>query len=176
MANLEATQGRRKTFWIGFLLAWVASLSVSTGHADLFTEPSLSPVTIIFLAIGALPVAFVISSAYAPIPAVWRNVSSPLRLHRVVGWTCLAMVFIPSTILLTWIYNRSQGSILAVGIAHIATNLAGKYLFPITVGSLTVQMLVALVLINIDRMWIRTPQDLPAYAAHFPGDRSPAII
>lgn len=132
--------------------------------------------TIIFLAIGALPVAFVISSAYAPILAVWRYVSSPLRLHRVVVWTCLVMVFIPSTILLTWIYNRSQSSILAVGIAHIATNLAGKYLFPITVGSLIVQMVVALVLTFTDRMWIRTSQNLPAYADHSPGDRSPEII
>ncbi len=112
------------------------------------------------------------------ITPVWFAWHLPLKLANpdVIPMLYYGLTFIPSTILLTWIYNRSQGSILAVGIAHVATNLAGKYLFPITVGSLIVQMLVALVVIFTDRMWIRTSQDLLSYASNSTGDRSPAVI
>lgn len=64
-----------------------------------------------------------------------------------------ALTFIPQSIFLTWIYNRTEGSILAVGIAHVATNVSGNLLFPITDGCLVAMMLVAIILIISDRMW-----------------------
>lgn len=64
-----------------------------------------------------------------------------------------ALSFIPSSILLTWIYNRTHGSILAVGIAHVMNNVCGKMLFPITDGRLMVAFAIAVILVIVDRMW-----------------------
>jgi membrane protease YdiL (CAAX protease family) len=64
-----------------------------------------------------------------------------------------ALGFIPSSIFLTWLFNRTNGSILAVGIAHVASNVAGKILFPITNIGLVLHFIVAFILVIIDRMW-----------------------
>ncbi len=114
VANQEARQGRRRTFWIAFLLSWAVSMGVITGHAVLFDEAPLSPVIIAFFALGVLPVAYVISSAYARIPAVRRYVSSLVRLRGVIGWACLAMVFIPTLVLISVpVSNLLEGRSLA---------------------------------------------------------------
>ena len=64
--------------------------------------------------------------------------------------------FIPSSIFLTWIYNRTQGSILAVGIAHVMNNVCGKILFPITDGRLIVGFTIAAMFVIVDWMWKKT--------------------
>ncbi len=64
-----------------------------------------------------------------------------------------ALSFIPLSVFLTWIYNRTHGSILAVGIAHISNNICGQILFPITNSWLIVFFVAAIVLILIDHMW-----------------------
>ena len=101
VSNTEARQGARKPFWIAFLVAWVLALLVELGHTVLFSDSLLSPVLIGFFAVGALPVAFVISSAYSRIPAVRSYLSTLIRLRGVWGWAFLAMVFIPALILLS---------------------------------------------------------------------------
>jgi membrane protease YdiL (CAAX protease family) len=63
--------------------------------------------------------------------------------------------FVPEAVVLTWLFNRTNGSILAVGIAHASFNVAGKYMFPPTNASLLVQFILAAILILIDRMWDR---------------------
>jgi len=94
----------------------------------------------------------------------WYPWHFPLKLGNpdVIPMFYYALSFIPSSILLTWIYNRTKGSILAVGIAHIAGNLGGRLLFPITDARLAVAFTVALILILLDRMWEKLPADHPA--------------
>lgn len=61
--------------------------------------------------------------------------------------------FIPSSILLTWIYNRTYGGILAVGVAHVMNNVCGQILFPITDGRLIIGFAIAAMFVVVDRMW-----------------------
>lgn len=101
------------------------------------------------------------SLIFTPIWFVWHL---PLKLANpdLLPYLFYGLTFIPSTILLTWIYNRTGGSILAVGLAHVCINLAGKYLFPISHGMLILGFILVIILILIDRMWEKLPPDHPA--------------
>jgi len=92
--------------------------------------------------------SLVIALAWFPwhLPLKWGN-------PDVIPYLYHALSFIPSSILLTWIYNRTHGSILAVGIAHVMGNVSGKILFPITDSRLIIGFVVAIILIVTDRMW-----------------------
>jgi membrane protease YdiL (CAAX protease family) len=63
--------------------------------------------------------------------------------------------FIPEAVVLTWLFNRSNGSILAVGIAHTAYNVSGMYLFPPSYAVLIIQFILVGGLLFVDRMWDR---------------------
>jgi len=97
------------------------------------------------------------------ITIVWFSWHIPLKLMNpdALPYLFYGLTFFPQSVLLTWIYNRTDGSILAVGIAHVSTNVSGKFLFPITNGWLIVKMLVAIILIIIDRMWEKTTSENP---------------
>jgi len=82
------------------------------------------------------------------LPLKWAN-------PDVIPYLYFALSFIPSSILLTWLYNRTHGSILAVGIAHVMGNVSGKILFPITDFNIVIGFVVAIILIIADRMWGR---------------------
>jgi hypothetical protein len=58
----------------------------------------------------------------------------------------------------SWLYNRSDGSILAVGLLHASLNTS-VILLPQT-GALDTLLIVLAVLVTIlDRMWMRPPDD-----------------
>jgi uncharacterized protein len=82
------------------------------------------------------------------LPLKWAN-------PDVIPYLYFALSFIPSSLLLTWLYNRTHGSILAVGIAHVMGNVSGKILFPITDFNVVIGFVVAIILIIADRMWER---------------------
>ena len=93
----------------------------------------------------------------------WFPWHLPLKLGNpdIIPMSYYALTFIPSSIFLTWLYNRTEGSILVVGLAHVAGNLAGKFLFPITDARLVVGFGFSLILVLLDRMWKKLPQDHP---------------
>lgn len=96
--------------------------------------------------------SLIIALAWFPwhLPLKWAN-------PDVIPYLYYALSFIPSSVLLTWIYNRTDGSILAVGIAHVMGNVSGKLLFPITNSRLFIGFVVAIILIVVDRMWEKLP-------------------
>jgi membrane protease YdiL (CAAX protease family) len=63
--------------------------------------------------------------------------------------------FVPEAVVLTWLFNRTNGSILAVGIAHAAYNVSGMYLFPPSSTVLVIQFILVVGLLFVDRMWDR---------------------
>jgi membrane protease YdiL (CAAX protease family) len=78
-------------------------------------------------------------------------------------WVHTYLELLPATVIISWLYNRSKGSILVAGIAHAAANTSFAF-FPNLdwqVYDWTVAV-VALVLIVIDRMWKKLPPDHPA--------------
>jgi membrane protease YdiL (CAAX protease family) len=68
------------------------------------------------------------------------------------------------TILFTWIYNRTNGSILAVVIFHASMNSMNPLMgiFPITTAGNVILIGFAILVIVWDRMWRRLPNDHPA--------------
>lgn len=78
-------------------------------------------------------------------------------------WATTYLQDLPATILITWLYNRSKGSILVAGIAHAAANTAFAFITNLdwTVFA-AITVLAALVMVLVDRMWKRLPSDHPA--------------
>lgn len=109
--------------------------------------------------------SFVIGLFWFPwhLPMRWMN-------PDILPLVFYGLGFIPSSIFLTWIYNRTGGSILAVGLAHVASNLSGKLLFPISNVLLMVQLGFAAVMIITDRMWRNLPTGLPVVHIATPPD------
>jgi uncharacterized protein len=78
-------------------------------------------------------------------------------------WAKTYLEDLPGTVVISWLYNRSKGSILTAGITHAAANTAFAF-FPTldwTVYTLTAAA-AALVMIVADRMWKRLPSGHPA--------------
>jgi hypothetical protein len=65
------------------------------------------------------------------------------------------------SILIVWICNRANGSILVAGIAHAAINTVQAFV-PNWGPLLLVFMTAALLVVLIDRMWKKLPRDHPA--------------
>ena len=86
-----------------------------------------------------------------------RPVSSP------GFWGTAYLQDLPATILISWLYNRSKGSILVAGIAHAAANTFFAFFTNLDWTVFTaIAAAAALVMILADRMWKRLPSDHPA--------------
>jgi membrane protease YdiL (CAAX protease family) len=101
VSNTQASQGRSRTHWIAFFVAWGLSALVFLANNTFINLAPLSPIMIGFTLISVVPVAFVISAAYARTPAVRGYLASLIRLRGVWGWSLLALVLIPGLALLS---------------------------------------------------------------------------
>ncbi len=101
VSNTQPRQGTRQAFWIAFIVAWVVSALVFIANNTFINRAPLSPVLIGFTFIMVLPVALVISAAYARIPALKSYLVSLVRVRGVWSWAVLALVFVPALALLS---------------------------------------------------------------------------
>jgi membrane protease YdiL (CAAX protease family) len=161
--------------WVG---SWISGIS---GQAAYYTPLPMTG----WYAVKVVPIAFLYQAFYGNIlgeEVGWRGFALPrlqVRFSPLVASLIIALLwfawhlplkwanpdaipyiyyalsFIPSSILLTWLYNRTHGSLLAVGIAHVIGNVSGKIIFPITDFNLVIGFVVAFILIIADRMWGR---------------------
>ncbi len=99
VCNTQLREGAKRTYWIAFLVAWIVSALVFLAHNTFINHAPLSPIMVGFTLITVIPVAFVISMAYARIPTVKNYLASLLRLRPVWGWALLALLWIPALIL-----------------------------------------------------------------------------
>ena len=84
-------------------------------------------------------------------------------------WFEFYIIHISPSIIITWLYNRSRGSILVAGVAHAAANTADAFLPNLDWVTYTTMMIIAaLLLVLIGRMWKRLPREDPAIC-HAPG-------
>ena len=104
------------------------------------------------------------------IALVWFAWHIPLKVLKPdpVSYLFYGLSFIPQSIFLSWLFNRTKGSILAAGIAHVSLNIAGKYLYPPTYAWLILQFTLALILILIDRMWDRNTLENSSFSSGTP--------
>lgn len=78
-------------------------------------------------------------------------------------WIDTYVNLIPLSIVCGWMYNRSKGSILVVGIAHAASNTVVDFLPNLNWGVFTMTMYAAaFLMVLVDRMWKKLPTDHPA--------------
>jgi len=78
-------------------------------------------------------------------------------------WVSSYLFHIPSGIILCWCYNRSRGSVLIAGIAHASANTVVAFLQPLEQKIMIIVLFVfVVVIVMIDRMWKRLPEEHPA--------------
>jgi len=93
--------------------------------------------------------------------AVWHL---PLDFTRPGGWSLLAILqlrgpaLLLASILITWLYNRSRGSLLSPVLFHSSMN-SFPFLLPASAALLPLILVSAIVAIIADRMWRRRLPD-----------------
>jgi membrane protease YdiL (CAAX protease family) len=75
------------------------------------------------------------------------------------------------TILFGWVYNRTQGGILAPALFHASMNSLNVLMdvFPVTTAGGALLVALGLLAIVYDRMWERPPADTPSATSRTPG-------
>ena len=71
-------------------------------------------------------------------------------------WLFVSVITFACSFLLTWLFNRSGGCILAVGLMHVSSNLCVKLVRFTWIWPL-LMMLLALIVIVADKMWQKLP-------------------
>jgi len=81
-------------------------------------------------------------------------------------WMTMFLVIVPSSVINGWLYNRSRGSILVVGIAHAMSNTLGNVVVlgpQLDERAIGLTWLIsAALLVVLDKMWVKLPSDHPA--------------
>lgn len=82
----------------------------------------------------------------------------------------LFLLIMPISMIHTWIFNRSGGSIWAVGLLHASADMSWKLLPNNLVISIPVLLCLATVLLCLDKMWLRIPCEFRPDAFHNSGN------
>src|SRR5207253_2385170 len=91
----------------------------------------------------------------------WMLWHAPLDLsggaaHTLMGWLQIRVIFlIPMTILFTWIYNHSGGSLLCTGLFHAGMNTF-PFVLPWSPPMLALVFVWMIWVVIQDRMWRRS--------------------
>lgn len=90
-------------------------------------------------------------------PAKFGGIEATSLSDTIVEWILILFV----TVIFTWLFNRTKGSILVTVLIHPAMNTTGNFLNAST-GALLLLFLFMLFVIVLDKMWRRLPADHPA--------------
>ncbi len=113
--NTQPRQGSRRVFWIGFITAWVLSALAFLAHSTFVQHVTMSTASIGLIAVAVLPVVFLISATHSRIPAVRSYLSSLIQLRGIWGWTALALILPPASVLLSVPISILLGRSTAIG-------------------------------------------------------------
>lgn len=104
--------------------------------------------------------ALIIGSIWAPWHFLfWKADGRPVM--TVDFWVEMLIGHMLLSVVIVWICNRANGSILVAGIAHAATNTIQPFV-PMGDMFFLVLFVTTLVMVLVDRMWKRLPSDHPA--------------
>jgi membrane protease YdiL (CAAX protease family) len=90
-------------------------------------------------------------------PARFGGIEAKSLSDTLVEWVLILFV----TIIFTWLFNRTKGSILATALLHAAMNTTGGFLNA-SLGTLALLLVFIIFIIVLDKMWRRLPGDSPA--------------
>jgi len=97
---------------------------------------------------------------------LWAVRHVPLKFGRIdaaslsdtlTEWVLILLV----TIILSWLFNRTKGSILVTALIHPVMNTTGSFLNA-SIGALILLVVFTVFVIVLDKMWRRLPADSPA--------------
>ena len=89
---------------------------------------------------------------------VWGLWHTPIYLPQsgsILQFIVFLLNTLKITIMLTWLYNRTKGSVLATALLHSIGNLSFEFI-PATLAADIIQIIIPIMLIIIDQMWKKT--------------------
>lgn len=101
VCNDQPRQGKKRTTWLAYIIAWVISAFVCLANITFINHSPFSPVLVAFIFVVVVPVAFVISMAYSRIPAVKSYLASLVQLRGVWFWILVGSALFPGIFLLS---------------------------------------------------------------------------
>jgi membrane protease YdiL (CAAX protease family) len=90
-------------------------------------------------------------------PARFGGIETKSLSDTLLEWVLIVLV----TIIFTWLFNRTRGSILITALIHPAMNTTGNFLTA-SIGALILLLAFTVFVIVLDKMWRRLPADNPA--------------
>ena len=90
-------------------------------------------------------------------PARFGGIEAKSLSDTLVEWVLIVLV----TVIFTWFFNHTKGSILVTALLHPAMNTTGNFLTG-SLGAVILLFVFMLFVIVLDRMWRRLPSDSPA--------------
>jgi membrane protease YdiL (CAAX protease family) len=92
-------------------------------------------------------------------PARFGGIEAKTLEDTLIEWVLILFV----TVIITWFYNRTKGSILVAALFHASMNTTGRFL-PGTLGAILLVPASMIFLVLIDKMWKKLPSGNPAHA------------
>ena len=89
-------------------------------------------------------------------PARFGGIEAQSLVDTLIEWLLIVLV----TVIFTWFYNRTNGSILAPALIHASMNTTGVFLQG-SLGALILVITCMVFLVFLDRMWQRLPSENP---------------
>lgn len=90
-------------------------------------------------------------------PARFGGIEAKSLSDTLVEWVLIVLV----SVIFTWFFNRTKGSILVTALVHPAMNTTGNFLAA-SLATLVLLLVFMIFVIVLDRMWRRLPADSPA--------------
>jgi membrane protease YdiL (CAAX protease family) len=90
-------------------------------------------------------------------PARFGGIEAKSVQDTLVEWVLILFV----TVIFTWFFNRTKGSILVTALVHPAMNTTGNFLTG-SLGAILLLFLFMIFVIVLDKMWRNLPADHPA--------------
>jgi membrane protease YdiL (CAAX protease family) len=104
-------------------------------------------------------------------PARFGGMEAKSLADTLIEWVLLLFV----TVILTWFFNRTKGSILITALIHPIMNTTGNFLTG-SAGALLLLFVFMVFIIILDKMWKRLPADHPAiYMKSMQADTDPLV-
>ena len=108
---------------------------------------------------------------------IW-HIPNDIIQYQSGGYLLVRIALYPFiTILFAWVYNRTNGSILAPAVFHASMNSMNPLMggFPITTAGNILLVSFALIVVVCDRMWRKLPEDHPAVYQDIASSTSDAL-
>jgi membrane protease YdiL (CAAX protease family) len=90
-------------------------------------------------------------------PGKFGGIEASTLSDTILEWVLIVLV----TIIFTWLFNRTKGSILVTALIHPAMNTTGNF-FNASIGALILILVFTVFVILLDKMWRKLPADNPA--------------